>query len=212
MKCTAPLLLALLVPAALVAQQDTTHRTTPHHATHARRSARASHYQSSAGSVELRGSAGLSSGEVRQLQDALQSDGCNPGPVDGVMGPRTRQAMACGRRKLGVNGSDPNALFQALNLNFSAPSSRGMGGVERSGRSPHAMGGRRDSTMMHPDTGAMSGSRMSHHMEAMPGRRHGDTTRVHRMHGDSAGMPSTDRPHASIPRTPRPDSTRRPPR
>ena len=208
MKRTASLVLMLLVPAALAAQQDTTHRTTSH-LHHAKR---ASHYQTSGGSVALRGSAGLSSDEIRQLQDALQSDGCNPGTVDGVMGPHTRQAMACARHKLGVDSSDPNDLFQALNLNFSSSSTHGMGGVERSGRSSRSMGGMHDSTMMHPDTGTMSGSRMSHHMEAMPGRRHGDTTRTHRMHGDSTGTPSTDRPHASIPRTPRPDSTRRPPR
>jgi len=206
MKRTVSLVLVLLVPAGLAAQQDTTHHTTAH----ARRSARTSHYQTSSGSVALRGSAGLSSDEIRQLQDALQSDGCDPGPVDGVMGARTRQAMACGRRKLGVNSSDPNALFQALNLDYAAPTSHGMGGVERSGRNAHAIGSSRDSTMMHPDTGAMSGSPMSHHMQARQRRHGGDSTRTHRLHGDSAGMPSADRPHASIPRTPHPDSTRPP--
>ena len=206
MKRTLSLLLVLVVPAALAAQQDTTHHAKA--GTHG--SGRAAHYQSSSGSVALRGSAGLSSDEIRQLQDALQSDGCDPGRVDGVLGARTRQAMSCARRKLGLGSSDPNALFRALNLGFSSPSSSGMGGVERSGRNPHAAGAMRDSTMMHPDTGEMSGSRMSHHMEAMPGRRHGDTTRTHRVHGDSPGTPSADRPHASIPRTPRPDSTRPP--
>lgn len=206
MKHTVSLLLALLVPAALAAQQDTTH----HAKAHSRAPTRGSHYQTSAGSVALRGE--LSSDEVSRLQDALQSDGCDPGPVDGILGARTRQAMACGRRKLGVDSSDPNALFQALNLNFSAPSARGMGGVERSGRNPRATGGMRDSTMMHPDTGMTSGSSMSHHMGAQPGRRHGDSTRTHRSRSDSAGVPSANRPHASIPRTPHPDSTRRPPR
>lgn len=177
---TAILLTLLVVPAMLAAQQDTTQR----HGTRAQprlghadsthraaRSSRARRYQTSNGSVSLsRGSMGLSSDQIRQLQDALDSDGCSPGPVDGVIGPRTRRAMACARQKLGVSSRDPNALLHALNLDFSV-SGKGMGGIERSGAQgrPHAMG--RDTTRAHPDSGQMSGSRMSHKMGTMPPRR-----------------------------------------
>jgi len=65
-----------------------------------------------------RGSLGLSRSEVVQLQQALSNTGCDAGTADGVVGPKTRQAMQCARQQLGVSGNDNQALFQALNLNF----------------------------------------------------------------------------------------------
>jgi peptidoglycan hydrolase-like protein with peptidoglycan-binding domain len=35
----------------------------------------------------------VSTDQVRSAQQALQSNGVNPGPIDGVMGPRTQQAV-----------------------------------------------------------------------------------------------------------------------
>ena len=68
----------------------------------------------------MRGGARLNRDQVTQLQNALQSAGCDPGSVDGVMGTRTRSAMNCARQKNNITGNDPNALYQSLNLNFSA--------------------------------------------------------------------------------------------
>jgi hypothetical protein len=34
-----------------------------------------------------------SSTHVRELQEALQQSGYNPGPIDGIMGPRTKAAL-----------------------------------------------------------------------------------------------------------------------
>ena len=35
----------------------------------------------------------VSSSHVRELQEALQKSGYDPGPVDGIMGPRTKAAL-----------------------------------------------------------------------------------------------------------------------
>lgn len=207
MRTGTALLLALLVPAVLAAQQDTTHhRTTRPRATHAdtthRNTARPArtHRQSSGGSVSLsRGNMGLTGDQVRQLQQALESDGCTPGPIDGVIGARTRRAMACARRKLGVNSSDPNALLRALNLPFTV-TGHGMGPIERSGRS---RGTTRDTSAAHPDTGQMSGSAMSHQMGAMHRTSAHDSAARRESSGKSGATPASERPHASIPQPPR---------
>ena len=60
----------------------------------------------------------LSADQVRQLQTALNQSGCNAGPVDGIVGPKTRQGIACGMKKNNIRGQDLNALYRALNLNF----------------------------------------------------------------------------------------------
>jgi peptidoglycan hydrolase-like protein with peptidoglycan-binding domain len=61
---------------------------------------------------------GLSADQVKQLQTALNNNGCNAGPVDGVVGPRTQQGIACAMRKHNVQGQDLNALYRSLNLDF----------------------------------------------------------------------------------------------
>ena len=45
---------------------------------------------------------GLSSGQVRDLQRLLTQRGHDVGPIDGVIGPRTRAAAAAERRRLGL--------------------------------------------------------------------------------------------------------------
>ncbi|HET7458346.1 MAG TPA: peptidoglycan-binding domain-containing protein [Gemmatimonadaceae bacterium] len=70
-----------------------------------------------------RSSMGLSSDQVMQLQTALTNAGCDAGTADGVLGPKTRRAMACARQK---NSVTTNAdLYRSLNLDF-----------ETSGRQP----------------------------------------------------------------------------
>lgn len=143
-------------------QQDTTRhaRRTKHgtrvHGTRVHRT------RTSGGEVAMRG--GLSRSQVEQLQQALRSDGCDPGAADGIMGPRTRQAIACSRQKHNLTGNNTNELLRALNLDFTVNDSTGMGGMMRNG------GRMRDTTMMrgmHDTTGRMRNR----------GRMQRDTTR-----------------------------------
>ncbi len=40
---------------------------------------------------------------MRKAQEALKSRGFDPGPIDGVLGPRTKAAIRAFQRSLGVN-------------------------------------------------------------------------------------------------------------
>jgi hypothetical protein len=76
---------------------------------------------------------GLTHDQIHSLQQALADDGCYSGRVDGVMGPKTRSAIACARRKHDLEGNNANELFRALNLDFTIEDSTGMGGIMRGG-------------------------------------------------------------------------------
>lgn len=76
------------------------------------------------GGGRARNQYGLSRDQVSQLQQALQSAGCDPGAIDGVIGGRTRRAMACVRQQKGLTGNDPNELFRSLDLDFTAEAGR----------------------------------------------------------------------------------------
>jgi Putative peptidoglycan binding domain len=57
--------------------------------------------------------------DVRQVQEALKNQGHDPGPIDGVMGPQTRQAL---REFQGANGLKQTGMLnsetkQKLNIN-----------------------------------------------------------------------------------------------
>lgn len=97
-------------PAIAEAQQDTTR------------------VRAEAGGEVERGVAnrGLTQAQVRQLQQALRDAGCNPGAVDGQLGPATRQAMACARRQRGIEAGNANDLLRALNLGFTLDDSVSM--------------------------------------------------------------------------------------
>lgn len=186
-----------ILPGLLLAQADSSRMrdTTRRHT-----------YRSSAGSIARR-TYGLNHDQIMQLQTALKQSNCNPGAIDGVLGPHTRSAMACARQRNNITGNNPNDLFRSLNLGFTAPDSTGMGGVMRSvrrgSRSPGAM--RADTSMRNMNMG-------------------NDTTRSARRRGtgrmrrgtrpDSTARPGiTPRPGATTrrPGSPaRPDTTRRP--
>ncbi len=74
-------IIALLVPGVLAAQAR-----------------QGRHVVVSEGEVEIGGQMGMSSATVQKLQNALRDAGCDPGPADGVVGARTRAAIACVRR------------------------------------------------------------------------------------------------------------------
>ena len=79
---------------------------------------------------------GLTHDQVHSLQQALVDDGCYSGRVDGIIGPKTRAAIACSRRKHDLSGENANELFRALNLDFTIEDSTGMGGIMRMGNRP----------------------------------------------------------------------------
>lgn len=60
----------------------------------------------------------LSKDQVKQLQTALTNDGCNAGTADGLVGQKTVTAVQCGLQKHNISGTDLDALYKALNLNF----------------------------------------------------------------------------------------------
>jgi peptidoglycan hydrolase-like protein with peptidoglycan-binding domain len=60
----------------------------------------------------------LSADQVRRLQTALNDAGCDAGPADGVMGQRTREAVACGLKKKHLGSDDLTGLYRSLGLNF----------------------------------------------------------------------------------------------
>ncbi|WP_135469345.1 peptidoglycan-binding domain-containing protein [Crenalkalicoccus roseus] len=64
------------------------------------------------------GQAGMSRGEVRDLQRALNDRGYQAGPVDGIWGPRTRSALMEFQRAQGMEptGRVDSNVRQALNL------------------------------------------------------------------------------------------------
>jgi peptidoglycan hydrolase-like protein with peptidoglycan-binding domain len=48
--------------------------------------------------------------DVRQAQETLKNQGQDPGPIDGIMGPRTRQAL---REFQGANGLEQTGTLDA---------------------------------------------------------------------------------------------------
>jgi hypothetical protein len=87
-------------------------------------------YQSSAGELytpprRSRGrfnNYGLSTDQVKQLQQAINDAGCHAGPVDGRIGHETRQGIQCVRQKNNITGKSLNDVVQSLNLGFTVPS------------------------------------------------------------------------------------------
>jgi peptidoglycan hydrolase-like protein with peptidoglycan-binding domain len=191
-----------IVPSVLMAQVDTSRMRGRGD------TARGRTMQSSAGAIgrTRRGNYGLDKEQITQLQTALQQANCNPGPIDGVLGPRTRSAMACARRNNNITGNNPNDLFRALSLGFTTPDSTGMGGVMSSRR------GARGSARPGADT-TMNNGRMGNdtsttgRMRRGMGRTGRDSTMRRGVHSDSTRRPGrTPRPGT----TSRPDSSRRP--
>jgi len=62
--------------------------------------------------------------DVRQVQEALKNQGQDPGPIDGIMGPRTRQALRAFQSKNGLKqtGTLDTATREKLNIESSGAS------------------------------------------------------------------------------------------
>ena len=62
--------------------------------------------------------AALSNDQVKQLQTALNNDGCNVGTPDGKVGEGTRKGVQCSLEKHGISSTNVDSLYKVLNLNF----------------------------------------------------------------------------------------------
>lgn len=62
--------------------------------------------------------AALSNDQVKQLQTALNNDGCSAGAVDGMVGKQTREGVQCSMQKHDISDTDVDSLYRVLNLNF----------------------------------------------------------------------------------------------
>jgi len=63
--------------------------------------------------------------DVRRLQQALKDKGLDPGPINGVMGPKTQEAVRAFQQRQGLNATgrlDPQTQ-SALGLGIGAPGS-----------------------------------------------------------------------------------------
>ena len=74
-------------------------------------------------SIDMSAIPTLTPDRVSKLQQALQQKGFDPGPIDGVLGPRTREAVRNFQEKYGISSTEiDNQTLYAL------------GGVELAGR------------------------------------------------------------------------------
>lgn len=62
----------------------------------------------------------LNSDQIRQLQQSLQEKGADPGPVDGIMGPKTRAAIEQFQQQQGIaaTGQPNQQTLEALDVEF----------------------------------------------------------------------------------------------
>lgn len=156
------LAVAALLPAGAAAQQDTTQRDTTRgnrdrqsqeDTTRNRMDAQGRRDTAdegrrvrgeSRGSVVARGRAsfGLTPTQVTMLQQALRDDGCDPGAIDGIVGPRTRRAIACAYERNDLDGRNLNELFRSLDLQITVEDSLGVDAVMQGDASARARTGR----------------------------------------------------------------------
>lgn len=170
-----------LLPVVLAAQTDSSRMRG------ADSTRRGVHRQTSSGAIGR--TSRLNHDQVTQLQTALQQANCNPGTIDGIMGPRTRSAVNCYRRSNNISGNNPNDVYRSLNLNFSNSDS---------------LSGRNNESRMNPGTPPNTNA-----MQPRRGMRGGrtDTLGGRAPRPDSMRRPSTRR-DTTRSRTSRPDTTR----
>jgi len=93
------------------------------------------------GSGQWRGrNYGLNQDQILQLQQAIDDrTQCDVGTADGIMGPKTRRALTCARKELGIEGNDMGELFSALDLDFA----NDQGGQDMNGNNGQGNNGNR---------------------------------------------------------------------
>ena len=64
--------------------------------------------------------ADMSRADIRELQGAMTDAGCAVGSIDGVVGPRTRRALECVKRKYEITNTELTPVLEALNLRLTS--------------------------------------------------------------------------------------------
>lgn len=65
---------------------------------------------------------GLTTSQVKDLQKAINSNGCDAGSADGVWSAKTEQGVQCIRQQKNITSTDINDVLKALNLSFTVKS------------------------------------------------------------------------------------------
>jgi peptidoglycan hydrolase-like protein with peptidoglycan-binding domain len=116
---------------------------------------------SSMGAGHYGSASSMDSQTVRQVQQALADKGHNPGPIDGMMGPRTRAALQSYQRQnnlSGAKGLDQQTLDSlGVQAAASASSGRMAGSTGTSGSSTRAGSASGDSASSAGGAGASAG-------------------------------------------------------
>lgn len=90
---------------------------------------------------------GLTPDQVKQLQDALSTQGCLEGAPTGMVDSATQEGVTCAREKLHVTSYKLNDVLKALKLSFAA---RGNPSIEAwPAKTSHAMPMKHDTTGTH---------------------------------------------------------------
>ncbi len=105
------------------------------------------------------GSGHMSKDKVKEVQAALKSKGMDPGPEDGVMGPKTQAALREFQKSnsLQATGRIDEKTASALGIDVASSSSSGMGSSS-SGSSTGSRGSSKDSSGIGSGSGSSSSS------------------------------------------------------
>lgn len=79
--------------------------------------------------------------DIRQAQEALKAQGHDPGPIDGVMGPQTSQALREFQSSNGLQQTGRLDEQTKEKLNIENTSNRGSGAMGRGDSSTRQKGG-----------------------------------------------------------------------
>jgi hypothetical protein len=76
---------------------------------------------------------GLTTDQVKELQQAINQNGCNAGQADGQFGRQTREGIDCIRHAKNIQSRNINEVLRSLNLSFTATDSMGARNQSQSG-------------------------------------------------------------------------------
>jgi len=114
-----------LIPSLVVAQQttsDTTMRDTTMRDT--------TYTTTSEGSLAApSANLGLTTEQVKELQKAINDNGCHAGEVTGTITDATREGIQCIRESKNIEGTDVNDVLKALGLSFTVSTLALAGGL-----------------------------------------------------------------------------------
>ncbi len=94
--------------------------------------------------------------DVKSVQEALKNKGHDPGPIDGVMGARTQQALRAFQRAQNIqtSGQLDSSTASALGVTLSSASGSSLGGSSSGSASGTSSGApNRDSTVLEKNQG-----------------------------------------------------------